>query len=78
MRILTVMALFWALNANATTIYIVDGKQVTAAEATKVSLTKPQTKILKIQANWVSLKQETMRLNKTSDASKEEIKQALK
>jgi len=78
MRILTVMALFWALNANATTIYIVDGKQVTAAEATKVSLAKPQTKILKIQANWVTLKQETMRLNKTSDASKEEIKQAIK
>lgn len=53
--------------AHAETSYCINGKVVSAGEATRTALKAPGTKIIKVQVSQVTLNDETMRLKKASD-----------
>ena len=59
--------------ASATTLYFIDGKQVTKGEALITGLQNPGTKILKVQVNWVRANEQKATLRKLADASLNDI-----
>lgn len=55
------------IAANAETYHCLNGKEVSAGEATRASLSNSKASIIKVQVSKVSLNEETMRLKKVDD-----------
>jgi len=55
-------------TAQATTVYFINGKQVSKAEALLTSLKDPSTRVLEVKVNYVRANQEKATLRKASDA----------
>lgn len=60
-------------SSNAGTFYFIAGKSVSAGAATRAAFKSSKTRILKVQASFVKLNEETVRLNKSADATIKDI-----
>ena len=70
-----VLALLGSVSAQAGSFYFINGKAVkTKGEATKAAMKDPKAKVVKVQASYVSLNDETMNLKKTEDISLDDMK----
>ena len=73
MKSIILALLLRSASASATTAYYHKGKAISRADSIRLSLADPRAKVLKVNVTWVQLNQNSMRMNKISDAGIQDI-----
>lgn len=71
--VLLLVGMLAVSSVDAKTFYFINGQSVSAGAATRAAFKSNKTKILKVQASFVKLNEETVRLNKSTDATIRDI-----